>query len=84
MWSSAGHVMTNARSGMSPIVFEAIMYLKYNVRLWSLQDVVEANKRRKKKLRGERREKAQQKSAEIAEWDNANTNDVEDDGEESV
>jgi len=32
---------------MAPIIFEAIMFLKYNRRLWDLADIVEANKRRK-------------------------------------
>jgi hypothetical protein len=32
---------------MSPLIFELIMYLKNNSRLWRIADVVEANKRRK-------------------------------------
>ena len=30
---------------MSSFVFELIMYLKYNIDVWGLADVVEANKR---------------------------------------
>lgn len=47
VWSMAGHVLTDHRSSLSPLVFEMIMYLKYNARLWNLSDVVEANKRRR-------------------------------------
>ncbi len=47
VWSMAGHVLTQHRSSMSPLVFELIMYLKYNSNLWGLVDVIEANKRRK-------------------------------------
>ena len=39
--------MTRERSVMAPIIFEAIMFIKYNRRLWDLADIVEANKRRK-------------------------------------
>ena len=39
--------MTRERSVMAPLIFEAIMFLKYNRRLWDLADIVEANKRRK-------------------------------------
>ncbi len=46
MWSMAGHVLTQHCSSMSPLVFELIMYLKYNSHLWGLVDVIEANKRR--------------------------------------
>jgi hypothetical protein len=45
-WSMAGKVLTNERSLLSPLVFELIMYLKYNNRLWTITDVMEANKRR--------------------------------------
>jgi hypothetical protein len=42
----AGHVLTDARSSMSPLVFELIMYLKYNARLWNITDVVTENRQR--------------------------------------
>ena len=29
-WSAAGHVVISQRACMSPLVFELIMYLKYN------------------------------------------------------
>ena len=45
VWSMAGKVLTKDRSSMSPLVFECIMYLKYNEKLWGLAEVVEANKR---------------------------------------
>jgi hypothetical protein len=45
-WSMAGKVLTDVRSLLSLLVFELIMYLKYNNRLWTITDVMEANKRR--------------------------------------
>jgi hypothetical protein len=42
----AGKVFTDECSLLSPLVFELIMYLKYNNRLWTITDVMEANKRR--------------------------------------
>ena len=47
MWTSAGKILTKDRSGTSPLIFECIVYLKYNQDLWGLEDEVEANKRRK-------------------------------------
>ncbi len=47
VWSMSGHVLIDHRSRMSPLIFELIMYLKYNSCLWGIADVVEANKRRK-------------------------------------
>jgi hypothetical protein len=47
VWSMAGHVLIDQRSKMSPLIFELVMYLKYNSWLWGIADVVEANKRRK-------------------------------------
>ena len=75
VWSSAGHIMTKDCSSMSPIVFEAIMYLKYNRRLWDLSDVVEANKRRKKQSKDranngkECRARVAQKLGGINDWE---------------
>ncbi len=47
VWSMAGHVLTDACSSLSPLVFELIMYLKYNACLWTIDDVIEASRRRK-------------------------------------
>ena len=47
VWSLAGKVLTKDRSNTSPLLFECIMYLKYNRDLWGLEYVVEANERRK-------------------------------------
>ena len=44
----AGCVLAEQHSTLSPLVFELIMYLKYNVRLWGLGDVSKANKSRMK------------------------------------
>ncbi len=47
VWSMAGHILTDHCSKMLPLIFELVMYLKYNSCLWGIADVVEANKRRK-------------------------------------
>lgn len=47
VWSMAEAVFTKRRSRMSPLLLECILYLKYNRDLWGLEDVVEANHRRK-------------------------------------
>jgi hypothetical protein len=47
VWSMAEHVLMDARSSLSPLVFELIMYLKYNAHLWTIDDVIESNRRRK-------------------------------------
>ena len=49
IWSAARNILTWRRSSMSPVIFEMIMFLKYNKRLWGLAEVVEANKRRQGK-----------------------------------
>ena len=41
------NVQTKRRKGMSPITLELILFLKKKEGLWSLEDVVEADKRRK-------------------------------------
>ncbi len=46
VWSMAGHVLTDSRLALSPLVFELIMYLKYNDCLWDISDVVTANRHR--------------------------------------
>ena len=45
LWSMSGCVLTKDPASMGPLVFESIMYLKYNTYLWALADVVEVNKR---------------------------------------
>ena len=42
LWSSAKHILSNERSKLKPLVFEAIMFLKYNERFWGEQLVAEA------------------------------------------
>ena len=73
LWSMAGRVLTKDRSAMSPLLFECIMYLKYNRELWSLADVVEANKRRKNSLKAVKARAAKAKvdvaRAEIEAWE---------------
>ena len=45
LWSIAKHILTDERKGMmDPIMFvEAIIFLKFNRRLWNLGDVVQAD-----------------------------------------
>mmetsp|Transcript_32162 Transcript_32162/g.68480 ORF Transcript_32162/g.68480 Transcript_32162/m.68480 type:complete len:99 (-) Transcript_32162:33-329(-) len=72
----AGKVLTKERSTMSPLLFEMIMYLKYNRDLWGLVDVVEANKRRKgestsaKARKEAHRERVVATRADIESYDN--------------
>ena len=47
VWSLAGKGLTKDRSSTSLLLFECIMYLTYNRDLWGLEDMVEANRRRK-------------------------------------
>ena len=79
-WSSADSTYTKRRSSMSPLVFECIMYLRYNARLWGLADVVEANKRRKNessKAKKALRARASEITGAIEEWDTANAGENE-------
>ncbi len=75
VWSMAGHVLSKHHASLSPLVFELIMYLKYNSRLWSLSDVIEANKRRKnespaaKKRLAAQTERLNNRRAEVTTWD---------------
>ena len=75
VWSMAGHVLSEHRASLSPLVFELIMYLKYNSRLWSLSDVIEASKRRKNespaaKMRlAAQTERLNNRRADVTNWD---------------
>ena len=46
VWSQADEVLTKRRSNMSPLLFECILYLKFNRDLWDMDDIAEANRRR--------------------------------------
>lgn len=99
LWSMADPVLTKRRMTMSPLVFECIMYLKYNADLWDINDVVEANKRRKnesdtvKNRLQSHRKNVGSKVKDIGNWDEfyealeaveANAEDVIQDDEEAV
>ena len=43
LWSKAGCVHNSRRLGMSPMVFEMIMFLKEIDDLWKISDVVAAD-----------------------------------------
>ena len=57
LWSKSDCVFTKRRAGLSPLVFEMIMFLKENRDLWSIYDVAEADDRLKLKNRKSRAEK---------------------------
>ena len=70
-WRSSKRVLTEERSSMDPSIFEAIMYLKTNKRLWGKAEVVEADKRRKKAVKQNNRNlhiKLQDKLRAVQEW----------------
>ena len=70
-WRSSKRVLTEERNSMDPLIFEAIMYLKMNKRLWGKAEVVEANKRRKKAAKQNNRNlhiKLQEKLRAVQEW----------------
>ena len=70
--SRAKKVLTKYRSSMDPLIFEAIMYLKMNRRLWGRAEVVEANRRRKKAIAAQNRnlkEQHQHKIRDILAWE---------------
>ena len=41
-FSSAKHILVDSRKGMSPMMFEALLYLKFNADLWDAQMVATA------------------------------------------
>ncbi len=50
LWSIAKHILTDSRKGMMDAeVFETIIFLKLNKRLWTINDFVEADSVRKNK-----------------------------------
>ena len=70
-WRSSKRVLTEERSSMDPLIFEAIMYLKMNKRLWGKTEVIEANKRQKKSVKQNNRNlhiKLQDKLQAVQEW----------------
>ena len=72
--SRAKRVLADHRSSMDPLIFEAIMYLKMNRRLWGLAQVIEANKRRKKSVKESYRnlkEKEKETFAALRKWETA-------------
>ena len=49
LWSIAKFILTDERKGkMSPVVFEAILYLKMNERFWDLNDITAADHQRQR------------------------------------
>ena len=92
VWSMADAVYANKRgSSLSPLIFQRIMFLKYNERFWGLADVVEANQRRLNKLdaaKGRRAallERIKLVKDSLAEWDDfhAGLDSIEEGAEEN-
>lgn len=78
VWSFGDCVLTKRRASMSPLTFELIMYLNYNQELWDVNDVIEANKRRKDTNKGDRATRVAEAQALEEQWTALN---VEIDGE---
>ena len=71
LWSTAKYVLTEERSKLKPLLFEAILFLKYNQRFWGDQLVAEA-------IRCVISERTQQRLDELKNQDEFG-NDAEDD-----
>ena len=72
--SRAKKVLTEYRSSTSPLIFEAIMYLKMNRRLWDKADVVKANRNRKKAVAANTqnlKEQQREKLRQLVAWEAA-------------
>ena len=67
LWSKADCIYTKRRAGLSPLVFEMIMFLKDNSDLWSIKEVVEADDRRKETNRNSRANRRIHENNEIEE-----------------
>ena len=82
VWSMAGHVLSEHCASLLPLLFELIMYLKYNSLLLSLSDVIEANKRRKNESPAAKRRLAAQterlnnRRADMTNWDQGIETDI--------
>jgi len=48
LWSLAGLILTDNRKGMTPHLFEALLYLKVKDGFWTRADVVEARREAQK------------------------------------
>ena len=46
LWSISSYILLKHRLSMSPVMFEALAYLKVNKELWNKTDVIEAMSRR--------------------------------------
>lgn len=67
VWSFGDALYTKRRSSMSPVLFELIMFLRYNAKWWTMEDVIAANKRR---LEGNKAGKVTTVQQFQAEWAN--------------
>ena len=51
LFSDSKHILTDQRKNMSPVLFEAILYLKRNRSLWNAETVAKALKRKDEDVR---------------------------------
>ena len=65
LWSEADEVVTKRRKAMNPVTLEMILFLKKNKDLWNIEDVVEADKRRKTLNKESRAQKKIDESAAL-------------------
>ena len=43
LWSTVKHILTSERTRLTPILLEALVYLKVNSDYWGIEEVVKAN-----------------------------------------
>ena len=71
LWSEARYILTTQRARMAPIMLEAILFLRFNKRLWDERTVMIA----RSKVREEQREERLAKKARLAEEQDMNSDD---------
>ena len=76
LWSVARYVLTTQRAKLSPLLFETIMYLKFNAQLWDANIVHQAHCRLVKDNKATRAERTKAAIAEQDELDEAAENEV--------
>ena len=57
VWSMANYILVKERTSMSPIMFEALIFLKFNVSYWDDALILKAYSKALNKQRSERLEK---------------------------
>ena len=81
VWSLANYILTNQRGSMEPIMFEALLYLKYNRRFWGPALIRKAYQNARAEKKSERLQKLLQRAQEYDELALQVGSDDEDDDE---